>query len=41
MKMSKQTLKFDSIEVNKNKNHASKQPIGIYLVDPNEIVISD
>ena len=39
--MSKQTLKFDSIEVNKNKNHASKQPIGLYLVDPNEIKISD
>ena len=41
MKMSKKTLKFDSIEVNKNKNHASKQSIGLYLVDPNKIVISD
>ena len=29
--MSKETLKFDDIEVNKNKFHASKQPIALNI----------
>ena len=39
--MSEKTLKFDNIEVNKNKFHASKQAIDLSLVDINKIVISD
>ena len=38
--MSEKTLKFDNIEVNKNKFHASKQAIDLSLVDINKIVIS-
>ena len=38
--MSKKTLKFDNIEVNK-KFHVSKQPIALNLVDVDQILISD
>ena len=37
--MSKKTLKFNNIEVNKKEFHASKQQIA--LVNVNEILISD
>ena len=30
--MSKKTLKFDYVEVNKKKIHVSKQPIALHLV---------
>ena len=39
--MSKKTLKFNNIEVNKKEFHASKQPIALDLVNVNEILISD
>ena len=39
--MSEKTLKFDNIEVNKKKFHASKQAIDLNLVDINKIAISD
>ena len=39
--MSGNTLKFDDVEVNKKKPHASKQPIGTHSVDINRIVISE
>ena len=39
--MSKKTLKFDDAEVNKKEFHVSKQPIALYLVNINQIVISD
>ena len=39
--MSGNTLKFDDVEDNKKKTHASKQPIGIHSVDINRIVISE
>ena len=39
--MTKQTLKFGDIVVNKKEFHASKQAIALNLVDTNQIVISD
>ena len=39
--MSEKTLKFGDIEVDKKEFYASKQPIGLNLVDTNKIVISD
>ena len=39
--MTRKALKFDDVEVNKKEFHASKQPISIYLVDTNKILISD
>ena len=41
IKVSKKTLKFVNIEVNKKEFHASKQAIDLNLVDINKIVISD
>ena len=41
MKMSKKTLKFNSLEVNKKKFDASKQSIALNLVNVNQILISD
>ena len=35
------TLKFDNIEVNKKEFYASKQAIGLNLVNTNKIVLSD
>ena len=39
--MSGMTLKFDNIEVNKKEFYASKQAIGLNLVNTNKIVLSD
>ena len=39
--MSKKTLKFDNVEVNKNEFHISKQPIALSLVNVNQILICD
>ena len=39
--MSRQTLKFDNIEVNKRKIYASRQAIDLNLVEIKKIVISD
>ena len=39
--MSKKTLEFDNLEVNKIEFHLSKQPIALNLVNVNEILISD
>ena len=39
--MSKKTLKFDNIEVNKTELYRSKQPTDSNLVDKNKIVTSD
>ena len=39
--MSKKTLKFDNVKVNKKSFHASKQPIALELVNVNQILISD
>ena len=40
--MSKKTLKFDNIEVNKKEFHIFKQPIALNLnVKVNQIVVSD
>ena len=39
--MSKKILKFDNVEVNKEKCHASKQPIDLNLVNVYQILISD
>ena len=39
--MSKTTLKFDKVEVDKEEFHASKQPIALNLVNVNQILISD
>ena len=41
IKMSGKTLKFDNIEINKNKFYASKQSNNLDLVDTNKTVISD
>ena len=41
MKMSKKTLKFDNVEVNKKKFHAFKQLIALNLVNVNQILVSD
>ena len=39
--MSKKTLKFDYIVVNKKEFHKSKQPTDLHLVNVDQIVISD
>ena len=39
--MSKKTLKFDNVEVNKKEFHTSKQPIALDLVNVDQILISD
>ena len=39
--MSKKTLKFDNIRVNKKEFHKSKQPIDLNLVEADKIVVSD
>ena len=39
--MSKKTLKFDDVEVNKKEFHASKQPIALNLVNVSQILISE
>ena len=39
--MSEKTLKFDNIRVNKKEFHKSKQPIGLGLVNVDQIVVSD
>ena len=39
--MSEKTLKFDNIRVNKNEFHKSKQPIGLDLVNVDQIVVND
>ena len=39
--MSKKTLKFDNVEVNKKEFHASRQPIALNLVNVNQVLISD
>ena len=39
--MSKMTLKFGNVEVNKKEYHASKQPIALDSVLINKIVVSD
>ena len=41
IKLSGKTLKFDNIEVNKKWLHASKQVIGLNLLDTNKMLISD
>ena len=41
IKMSKKTLKFDNVEVNKKHFDVSKQPIVLNLVDVDQILISD
>ena len=39
--MSKKTLKFDNIRVDKKEFHKSKQPIDLKLVNVDQIVISN
>ena len=39
--MSKKTLKFDNVEVNKKEFHASNQPVALNLANVNQILISD
>ena len=39
--MREKTLKFDNIRVNKNEFHKSKQPIGLDLVNVDQIVVND
>ena len=39
--MSKNTLKFGNVIVNKREFHTSKQGIALNLVDTNKIVVSD
>ena len=39
--MSKHTLKFDNVVINKKEFHASKQAIALNLVDTNKIVTSE
>ena len=41
VKLSKKTLKFDNVEVNKKKFHASKQPIALNQVNVNQILLFD
>ena len=41
IRMSKKTLKFDNIRVNKKEFHKSKQPIDLNLINADEIVVSD
>ena len=39
--MSKKTLKFDNVRVNKKEFHKSKQPVDLVLVNVDPIVVSD
>ena len=39
--MTKKTLKFNNIRVNKKKFHKSKQPIDLMSVNLDQIVVSD
>ena len=39
--MNEKTLKFDNIRVNKKGFHKSKKPIGLGLVNVDQIVVSD
>ena len=39
--MSKKTLNFDNVEVNKKEFHISKQPVALILVNVDQILISD
>ena len=39
--MSKETWKFDNVEINRKEFHTSKQSIALDLVNVNEILISD
>ena len=39
--MSEKILKFDSIKVNKKEFHKFKQPIDLYLMNVDQIVVSD
>ena len=39
--MSEKTLKLDNIRVNKKEFHKSKQPIGLDLINVDQIVVSD
>ena len=39
--MSKKTLEFDNVEVYKKEFHVSKQPIALYLVNVDQILIPD
>ena len=41
IRMSKKTLKFDNIRVNKEEFHQYKQPIDLDLVNIEQIVVSD
>ena len=41
VKVSKKTLIFDNVEVNKKEFHTSKQPIVLNLVDINQMLMSD
>ena len=41
IKMSEKTLKFDNTEINKKEFHKSKQPIGLDLVNVDQIIIAD
>ena len=38
--MSEKTLKFNNIIFNKNKFHRSKEPINLFSVDLDQIVVS-
>ena len=41
VKLSKKTLNFDNVEVNKKEFHTSKQPIVLNLVNINQMLMSD
>ena len=41
MKMSKQTLKFNNVRVNKKEFHKSKEPIDLMSVNVDRVVVSD
>ena len=40
-KMTKKTLKFNNIKVNKKKFHMSKEPINLMSVNIDQVVVSD
>ena len=39
--MNKKTLRFNNIKLNKKKIHKSKNPIDLFSVDLDQIVVSD
>ena len=41
IKMSKKTLKFDDIVINKKGFHKSKQPVDLNLVNVDQVLISE